>query len=138
MNTTYDEIFQCFLENCGVDPSRLPTDEEKIYDLIKNAIRYYNAEIDILDAVGKLSYNDTLEEINVTLDDTRMMLLVYCLKYIYLENQLIEFQEIWSPYQQELGFRNYKDQVGGRERSLERVRQDILKYLFRIENKDII
>lgn len=137
-NTTYDDIFQCFLENCGIDPSRLPTDETLIYNLIKNAIRYYNAEIDELDNVGKLTYDDSTEEINVALDDIRLLLLAFCLKYIYLENQLIEFQEIWTPFQQEIGFRNYREQVSGREATLSRAKQDITKYLFRLENVNLM
>lgn len=138
MNTTYDDIIECFIENCGIDTSKLPTSNENLYNIIKNAVRHYNTRIDEGDIVGELVADDTNEILNAQLDDTRLLLLAYCLKYIYLENQLVGFEELWAPFQQEIGFKNYKDQITGRERTLQRTEQKIYEYLSKIEDKEIM
>lgn len=138
MSTTYDEIFECFIHNTGIDTSQLPEEDSKKYDMIKNGIKHYNVIIDVDDEVGKLIPDDNTETINVDLDDTRLLLLAYCIKYIYLENQLIAFEELWFPYQKEIGIKNYGDQIKGRERTLERVKKEINIYLTKIEDSSIM
>jgi len=138
LNTTYDDIFTCFLENTGVDISRLPQTDVGKYEMIHNAIRHYNSKISDLDEVGKLTYDDDTEKINVKLDDTRLLILAYCMKYVYLENELVAFQALWSPFQREIGIKDYRSQVQGRENTLQRTEQKIYEFLSVIEDKSIM
>ncbi len=138
MNTTYNDIFDCFVENCGVDTSQLPIENSKKYNMIINGIRHYNSMIDEQDEIGQLSYDNDTEAIGVLLDDTRLLMLAYCMKYVYLENQLVGFEELWSPFQSEIGIKNYKDQIKGRENTLDRTQQKILELLSKIEDKNLM
>lgn len=138
MTTSYDEIFECFLENCGIDTSMLPTTNEAIYRMIKNAVRHYNTYIPKSDKIGAVSCDDDEERINVKLDDARLLILAYCLKYVYLENQLVGFQELWSPFIKEIGFKDYKAQVEGRENTLKRTKNKIIELIGLIEDLSIM
>lgn len=138
MNTTYDEIFQCFIDNCGIDTSALPKEDYKKYNMIINGIRHYNSIIDEDDAIGKLTYDNQTETVSAKLDDTRLLILAYCIRYTYLENQLIEFEEIWAPFQDEIGIKNYGDQIKGRENTLERTEKKILELLSTIEDSNLM
>jgi hypothetical protein len=139
MNTTYDEILKFFILNCGTDTSKLPTDVEKIYDIIRNGVSHYNTYISHDDKYGKLLCDDTTETLNVNIDnDTRLLVLAYCIKYVQLENQLVEFEELWSPFQGDIGISNYNSQIKGRENTLERTKQKIIELVSSIEDKSIM
>jgi hypothetical protein len=132
--TTYDEIFESFLNNCGVDTSRLPTNES-IYQMIENAINHYNV---FLKDETPIICDDNTETINVKLDGARLLILAYCLKYVYLENELVGFQELWSPFQKEVGIKDYRGQVSGRENTLKRTTDKIIELVSSIEDKSIM
>lgn len=133
--TTYDQIMKSFILNCGIDTSRLPTDTEKIYDMILNAISHYNMYLkDEQPIVG----NNETETLNVELDSTRLLILAYCLKYVYLENELVGFQELWSPFQLEVGIKDYNSQISGRENTLKRTKDKIIELLTSIEDNSIM
>lgn len=133
--TSYDDIMSCFVKNCGVDTSNLPTDEEKLYGMIQNGLNHYNV---YLKDESPIQGDDDTEMLNTSLDGTRLLILAFCLKYVYLENQLVGFQELWSPFQNELGIKNYKAQVDGREKTLERTRQKIIELVTTIEDVNIM
>lgn len=135
MGATYDQIFQCFIDNTGVDTSRLPNDQEKIYDMINNGARHYNTYFDEEEWV--VCDNDT-ETINKNLDGTQLLIYAYCLKYVYLENQLVGFEELWSPFQNEIGIKDYKSQVQGRESTLERTNKKIIELITSTEDPSIM
>lgn len=136
--SSYDDIYQCFIDNCGVDTSRLPSTDQGKYNMIVNAARHYNSRISDEDIVGKIICDNIAETINADLDDTRMLILAFCIKYVYLENQLVGFEELWSPFQKEVGVKDYRSQVQGRENTLERVEQKITELLTNIEDPDIM
>lgn len=136
MNTTYDDVFQCFILNTGIDTSRLPTEDYKIHHMITNGINHYNFRVDKID--GSISGNNATEKLNTQLDGVRLLLLAYCIKYVHLENQLVEFEELWTPFQRDLGFKNYRDQIVGRENTLKRTEQKIIEYLSELEDKSLM
>lgn len=133
--THYDDIIKCFINNCGVDTSRLPKTDEKIYDMIQNAIDHYNV---YLKDESPVSGNNEVETLNVKLDSARLLILAYCLKYVYLENELVGFQELWSPFQQDIGVKDYRSQVSGRENTLKRTNDKIIELLTSIEDRSIM
>lgn len=135
MNTSYDEIFESFLMNCGIDTSELPKDQDKIYLIINNAVNHYN---NFMEEDYCIEADNKTETISKKLNGSCLLILAYCIKYTYLENQLIEFEEIWSPFQKEIGFKNYKDQVTSREKTLERTKSRIIELISNIEDRNLM
>ncbi|HCL4447331.1 TPA: hypothetical protein N2D16_002937 [Clostridium botulinum] len=135
MNTSYDEIFESFLLNCGVDTSELPKDQYKIYLIINNAVNHYN---NFMEEDYYITTDNKTEAVSKELNGSCLLILAYCIKYTYLENQLIEFEEIWSPFQKEIGFKNYKDQVTSREKTLERTKNKIIELISNIEDRNLM
>ncbi|MCD3217958.1 hypothetical protein G8S55_12120 [Clostridium botulinum C] len=132
--TSYDEIFTCFLDNCGIDTDNLPKSNEGKYKLIHNAIIHYNTVID--ESYTNLNYDDEKERVNILLDNNQLLLLAYCLRYSYLENELIEFEELWQPFQKEVGQKFYREQLQGRESTLARTQNKINELLNNMEDFD--
>jgi hypothetical protein len=128
--TTYDDIWQTFRDNCGVDKDTLPQDDEGKYILIRNGIRKYNTWIDFED---KLIGDDALEIINKDIDDNRILILAYCIKHTVLENALTEYEQVWQPFTKEIGQKFYKDQINGRETRIQATKQEILQHISNIE-----
>ncbi|APR02491.1 TPA: hypothetical protein ACXDAY_002073 [Clostridium botulinum] len=135
MNTSYDEIFESFLLNCGIDTSELPKDQNKIYSIINNAVNHYN---NFMEEDYYITTNNETETIDKRLDGSCLLILAHCIKYTHLENQLIEFEEIWSPFQKEIGFKNYKDQIASREKTLERTKNKIIELISNIEDRNLM
>lgn len=134
--TTYDTIWEVFIDNCMVDPSTLPTSNEGKYSLIHNGIRKYNVSTDISEV--KLTYDDTLEQINIELDDNRLLLLAYCMRYNFLENDLIAFEQVWQPFIKEIGQKFYREQISGRESTLARTKFEINQLLLNIDDMSFL
>jgi hypothetical protein len=130
--TSYDDIWEAFVDNCQVDTSTLPQTDEGKYSLIHNGIRHYNVSTDISEI--KLKYDDALEQINVDLDDARILILAYCIRYTVLENELIAFEQVWQPFIKEIGQKFYREQIFGRENTLVRTKQKIIELLTGIED----
>lgn len=129
--TTYDDIWQTFVDNCMLTDI-IPTTDESRYILIHNGIKRYNSSVSGNEL--KLTYDDTLEIINTTLDDTRLLLLAYCIRYTFLENELISFEQIWQSFSKDVGIKFYGDQIKGREATLQRTKQEISQLLLNIES----
>lgn len=133
--TTYDEIFICFIQNCGIDTSRLPTENEKLYEMIRNAVSHYNVYLKDESPIFGI---DEEECLNTELDSTRLLILAYCLKYVYLENELVGFEELWSPFQQEVGIKDYRGQISARQDTLKRTDRKIIELISSIEDRSIM
>lgn len=133
--TTYDEIFICFIQNCGIDTSRLPAENEKLYEMIRNAVSHYNVYLKDESPIFGI---DKEECLNTELDSTRLLILAYCLKYVYLENELVGFEELWSPFQQEVGIKDYRGQISARQDTLKRTDRKIIELISSIEDRSIM
>ena len=94
VNTTYQEIWNTFVNIVGVVGEDLPQDDEGKYILINSGILRYNSLTE--DSEKKIISNDFSEEINVSLDYNRLLLLCNCIKFIYLENEKNEYEAIWG------------------------------------------
>ena len=132
MNTTYDSIWACFYDNCGVDKSTLPQTDEGKYILINSGCMYYNTLIDKSET--KIQCDDLTETINMLLDDNRLLILTYCMRYRFLENELIRYEQVWQPLSNDIGQKFYKDQLSGREKTLSNTKTEIIRLLNNIDN----
>lgn len=117
MGTSYDEIWESFLENCGYDRDELPKADELRYSMIKNAIRYYNQRVKKYSSFirGGLICDEITETLNFTLKDVEMLILSNVLGYIFCKNKLNEFVSTYSVFAKEMGFKDYKNQLEGRQ-----------------------
>lgn len=125
--TTYDEIWECFLENCGYNSSDIPKSNERRYSMICNAVKYYNNKMEKYEdsfQVG-LICNNTTETINKKLDDNEMLILANILKLIFLKNKQTEFTSTWSVFSKEMGLNNYRDQVKSKEEIVNKQEEEI-------------
>lgn len=134
--TSYDDIYSTFLDNCGVDTSTLPNTNDGKYQMIRNGVRHYNSKVD--DYETKIICNDIMEEINIELDDTRLLILAFCIKYTLLENQLINFEQVWQPFTKDIGQKFYREQISGRENMLDRTERKIIELLTDLDSGSIM
>lgn len=132
MLTTYDDIWECFIDNCGVDESTLPQTDEGKYILIKNGAIKYNTTVDKSEA--KIKCDEYMEQINLSLDYDRLLILAYCMRYTFLENELIAFEQVWQPFSSDIGQKFYREQIQGRENTLTRTKKEIDRLLDNIDN----
>lgn len=117
---TYDDMYKCFMVNCKVDGSTLPTEQEKIYDMIENAVMYYNNK-----RKTEIGWSRDTETIDTFLDNNELLIMAHCIKLIYLENELNYFVSVWDTFQVEVGRKGYNYQVKAKERLIEKQEEKI-------------
>lgn len=103
-NTKYDEIYTEFLNNCATDDINLPNTDEKRYTAIQSAIRYFNYLTEL-----NVQCDNTTESVNREFNDNELLLVSHFLRLAFLENQLIHLTTIYSPFQKEIGIKNYQE-----------------------------
>lgn len=101
----YDVIWTEFIKNCQTDDINLPDTDDKMYEAIHSAVRHYNTRLNEI-----LTFDDSLEQINQDLVDWKIVLLAHYLRLSFIENQLIHLSSIWSPFQKDIGIKNYQEQ----------------------------
>lgn len=131
MNTSYDEIWECFLENCGYDYSEIPQTDERRYSMIKNAINYYNQKAKKYEGriVGGLVPDDMMEQLNKKINSTELLIIANILGYIICKNKLVEFTSVYGTFAKEMGFKDYKAQVEGRQVEVARFESEISRLI---------
>ncbi len=121
MPTSYDELYECFLLNCGYEFDELPQTDEMRYMVIRNAARVYNQQAKKYS--GRMTTNvvcdDVLESLNVQLTSNEILIFAYMMAEILASTKLVEFTSIWSTYSKETGFKDYKAQVDARKYTVE-------------------
>lgn len=132
MNTSYDEIWECFLENCSYDYSEIPQTEEKIYLMIKNAINYYNQKAKKYEGriQGDLICDDIMETLNKKLNSIEVLIIANILGYVLCKNKLVEFTSVYGTYAKEMGFKDYKAQIEGRQVEVKRYEDEINRLIY--------
>nr|DAX85760.1 MAG TPA: hypothetical protein [Caudoviricetes sp.] len=129
--TTYQEIWDTFVDFTGVPVEDLPQTEEGMYSLIKSGILKYNSVTEKSET--KLIGNEIMEELNVELDYDRLLLLAYCLKYIFLENEKNEYESVWGVFSNDIGLKFYGDTVKAKRSTLSATNKEIFRLLNKID-----
>lgn len=131
MNTSYDEIWESFLENCSYDSSEIPQSDERRYSMIRNAVRYYNQKAKKYEGriQGNLICDDMMEEINAKLNSVELLIIANVLGYILCKNKLVEFTSIYGTFAKEMGFKDYKAQIEGRQTEVNRYEEEISRLI---------
>lgn len=130
-NTTYQEVWNTFVNIVGVVGEDLPQDDEGKYILINSGILRYNSLTE--DSEKKISGNDFAEEINISLDYNRLLLLCNCIKFIYLENEKNEYEAVWGVFSNDIGLKFYGDTVKAKRNTLVDTEKEINRLLDKID-----
>lgn len=130
-NTTYQEVWNTFVNIVGVVGEDLPQDDEGKYILINSGILRYNSLTE--DSEKKIIGNDFTEEINISLDYNRLLLLCNCIKFIYLENEKNEYEAVWGVFSNDIGLKFYGDTVKAKRNTLADTEKEINRLLDKID-----
>ena len=132
--TTYNELYETFLLNCGYDFDELPQTDELRYMMIKNACRIYNQQAKKYSnrMTNNVECDDLGETLNVTLTSNEILVFAYMMAEALAYNKLVEFTSLFSTYAKEMGIKDHKSQVDARKYTVEEYRR---KYTWIIEDE---
>ena len=132
--TTYDELYETFLLNCGYDFDELPKTDGMRYMMIRNAARIYNQQAKKYSnrMTNNIVCDDITESLNVTLTSNEMLVFAYMMAETLASTKLVEFTSIYGTFAKEMGFKDYKAQLDGRQYTIDMFRK---KYTSIIEDE---
>lgn len=104
--TSYDDIYQTFLNNCKVDDIDLPSTDEGRYEIIKNAVMHFNNRMRT-----KIVCDNTTETVSEDLNDDYLLIIAHYIRYLFLVNERTYFESLWQPFQQDVGLKNFSTQL---------------------------
>lgn len=123
--TTYDEIYSEFLTNTETENINLPSSTEKIYKYINGAVRLFNNRLQT-----DIKCDDNAETLNKDLDDNELLILAHFLRLMFLKNQLTYFTTLYSPFEKDIGVRNFQSQSKALESIVENEKNTIDELIF--------
>ena len=108
--TTFDEVYEYFNDiSQGIDNYYLPNNIDGQKRLISNGRRLFNNKL------FKNVQQDNLTEIfDKVLSENEIMLMAHCMRLYCLNRMYDDFISIYSMFQKEVGFKDYKAQCDGR------------------------
>lgn len=106
MATTYDQIWQTFLNNCKASDLDIPSTPEKIYEAIRNAVMHTNNRLRT-----EIEADDITEQVNVELDNDELLILAHYIRYFFLLNQKTYFEQLWQPFASDISLKNFSAQL---------------------------
>lgn len=127
--TSYDTIWNTFLNNTKVDDLDLPQTPIKIYDAIHNGILHFNNRLR-----ENLDYDDDLEQVDRDLSGDNLLILAHYIRYVFLLNQQTYFQNVWQPFTKDIGMKNFTAQLKSLENSVEREQETIEKLIMNMQD----
>lgn len=132
--TTYNELYETFLLNCGYDFDELPNTDEMRYMMIRNAARKYNQQAKKYS--NRMTHNivcdDITEALNVELTSNEVLIFAYMMAEILASTKYTEFVSIYGVYAKEMGFKDYNAQVQARQYTISMFKE---KYTSIIEDE---
>jgi hypothetical protein len=111
--TSYDDVWQTFLNNCKVSDIDLPQTPEKIYETIRNAIMHFNNKFRTI-----IVCDDINEELSEELSEDYLLILGHYIRFIFLKNQKTYYETLLQPFQKDIGFKNFTAQMKSLESSV--------------------
>lgn len=118
--TSYDQVWQTFLNNCKVSDIDLPQTPEKIYEHIKNAVMHFNNKLRT-----SVVCDDIMEELNQELSEDHLLILAHYVRYLFLINQKTYFESLWQPFSSDVGLKNFGTQLRSLDTSIKEEKDNI-------------
>ncbi|MHC9080412.1 hypothetical protein [Bacillus altitudinis] len=129
MNTTYDQIWQCFLDNCKTSDINLPSDDEAIYSQIKNASLLFNNRF----RDNRIKCDDDTETVDRLLNEDDLLILGNYIRLVFLKNELTSYSSIWQPFSKDIGATHLSAQIKALESQVNEQQRTIDKIIFNTE-----
>lgn len=114
MNTTFDDVWSCFLNNCRVSDIDLPNTNEKIHEAIKNATMYFNNRMRT-----SIQCDTSIESFSEELSEDSLLILANFIRLTFLINQRTYFESLWQPFASDVGLRNFGTQINSLKASVQ-------------------
>lgn len=114
MNTTFDDVWKCFLNNCKVSDIDLPNANEKIHEAIKNATMYFNNRMRT-----SIQCDTSIETFSEELSEDTLLILANFIRLTFLTNQRTYFESLWQPFASDVGLRNFGTQLNSLKASVQ-------------------
>lgn len=118
--TSYDAVWQTFLNNCKVSDIDLPKTPEQTYEQIKNAVMYFNNKLRT-----KIICDDNSEMLSEDLDDDHLLILANYIRLVFLINQKTFIENLWQPFSSDVGIKNFNTQIKSMENSIDEQKDTI-------------
>lgn len=112
--TTYDQIWQTFLNNCKVPENILPSGTSKIYESICNGISLLNNRLRT-----DFTCDNVAETVHPKLDHDHLLIAAYLIRLVLLENERIFQSSLWQPFAKDITIRNFSAQLKSLDTSIE-------------------
>lgn len=125
-NTSFDEIWTTFLENCKVSDIDLPKTDERIYEAIKNGILYFNNRL----REDSITYDIETETVDRELNGDHLLILAHYIRLVFLINQRTYFENLWQPLQYDVGLKNFQSQLNSLKASIQEEKDIIDSLIF--------
>lgn len=129
MNTTYDQIWQCFLDNCKTSDINLPSDDEDIYSQIKNASLLFNNRF----RDNRIKCDNDTETVDRLLNEDDLLILGNYIRLVFLKNELTSYSSIWQPFSKDIGATHLSAQIKALESQVNEQQRTIDKIIFNTE-----
>lgn len=129
MNTSYDQVYQTFLNNCKVSDIDLPQTPEKIYETIKNAVLHFNNKFRTT-----IVCDDVSEQLSEELTEDYLLIMAHYIRFIFLKNQKTYFESLWQPFSKDVGLKNFNTQIKSLETSVKEQKDTIDLLIMNMED----
>lgn len=126
--TSYDLVWETFLNNCKVSDIDLPQIPEQIYEVIKNGVMHFNNRLR-----EELICDDLNEVLDKDLSNDHLLILAHYIRLIFLNNQKTYFESLWQPFQKDVGLRNFGTQLKSLEISVKEQQRTIDSLIMNME-----
>ncbi|MCA1025674.1 hypothetical protein LCM23_06190 [Cytobacillus kochii] len=130
--TTYDEIWETFLNNCKVSDIDLPNDDMGIYRQIKNAVMLFNNRMRT-----KFTCDDTDEKVSEALSEDYLLIVANYIRLVFLTNEKTYIESLWQPFSKDVGLKNFNTQIKSLETSV-REQKDTINSLIMNAEEDFL
>jgi hypothetical protein len=129
MNTSYDDIWTAFLNNCKVSDIDLPQIPEKMFEYIKNAVMHFNNRFRTT-----IVCDDNLEELSEELNNDYLLILAHYIRLNFLKNQRTYFESLWQPFSKDVGLKNFSTQLNSLKSSVQEQERTIDSLVMNMED----
>lgn len=127
--TSYDTVWQTFLNNCKVSDIDLPQTPDKVYETIKNAVMHFNNRFRT-----SITCDDVLEQLSEELTEDYLLILAHYIRFIFLKNQKTYFESLWQPFKKDVGLNNFSTQIKSLEISVSEQERTIDRLIMNMED----
>lgn len=106
MPTSYDTIYNKFLDISKTDNKNLPTTDDGKYGMITTAIDAVNNRVRT-----DYTYDNELEQVNENLNNDIILLIANYMRLYFLENQKTYYVTMFKPFMKEIGLLHYNTDI---------------------------